>query len=304
MENLGSDPFREKVSGFSSEEHGSSTSSLVSSQKLASFDLNEEAASDEKECYYVMDNDGDDSGHGERAREGRGPLGDALGSGTMGMKKMTRNYTVSKFPRLRWTPELHLSFVHAVERLGGQERATPKSVLQLMNAKGLRIAHVKSHLQMYRCKKIDRGSRVREYLLREMHRIASTHQSRRSLDASTASQAETSKQNFQGFPNMRSSSSDNSELTSRSEVPLNYQATARQNFIIGKDLRIHSGPQDVTRNSCNLKLNHNNPKLKLEVNHRGRTSSAEKELQMDLRLGLRQRPSGGDGEISTELCLS
>ena len=27
----------------------------------------------------------------------------------------------SKLPRLRWTPDLHLRFVHAVQRLGGQE---------------------------------------------------------------------------------------------------------------------------------------------------------------------------------------
>ncbi|CAI9273786.1 unnamed protein product [Lactuca saligna] len=66
-----------------------------------------------------------------------------------------RPYVRSKNPRLRWTPDLHLRFVHAIERLGGQERATPKLVLQLMNIKGLSISHVKSHLQMYRSKKID-----------------------------------------------------------------------------------------------------------------------------------------------------
>jgi hypothetical protein len=32
-----------------------------------------------------------------------------------------RQYVRSKMPRLRWTPELHLCFIHAVERLGGQE---------------------------------------------------------------------------------------------------------------------------------------------------------------------------------------
>ncbi|CAM6078069.1 unnamed protein product, partial [Sphagnum tenellum] len=66
-----------------------------------------------------------------------------------------RQYVRSKMPRLRWTADLHHCFVHAIERLGGQDRATPKLVLQLMEVKGLTIAHVKSHLQMYRSMKID-----------------------------------------------------------------------------------------------------------------------------------------------------
>ncbi|KAG5607281.1 hypothetical protein H5410_028773 [Solanum commersonii] len=51
--------------------------------------------------------------------------------------------------RFRWTSFLHQRFVHAVELLGGHERANPRSILELMDIKYLKLIHVKSHLQMY-----------------------------------------------------------------------------------------------------------------------------------------------------------
>ncbi|GFZ06147.1 homeodomain-like superfamily protein [Actinidia rufa] len=123
------------------EEQLKNTSSSVSSQKFSSFDLNEEANNGEDyDC-----NKEDDLGNNNSSISREGSE----------RKAITRQYVRSKMPRLRWTPDLHHSFVRAIERLGGQEKATPKLILQLMDVKGLGIAHVKSHLQMYRSKKLD-----------------------------------------------------------------------------------------------------------------------------------------------------
>ncbi|XP_039070693.1 uncharacterized protein LOC120217694 isoform X2 [Hibiscus syriacus] len=145
----------EKRGGSDQQAENSSAAMSISSQKCSSFDLNEEASSEEDYHYYKINGKGEDDEIEKRNEGSSGDMGEKDND-----KRTVRQYVRSKLPRLQWTPDLHLSFLHAVERLGGQERATPKLVLRLMNVKGLSIANVKSHLQMYRSKKLGEVGQV------------------------------------------------------------------------------------------------------------------------------------------------
>jgi len=117
----------ERSTGKSEEEHAEDTSMGSSHKCSISFDLNEEASSDQdvknEENDHELVNNGDDDDEKLAKDDDEGSSSSTKRSSGSNERRRNgvRQYVRSKMPRLRWTPDLHHSFMHAVERLGGQE---------------------------------------------------------------------------------------------------------------------------------------------------------------------------------------
>ncbi|EOA33049.1 hypothetical protein CARUB_v10016382mg, partial [Capsella rubella] len=73
-------------------------------------------------------------------------------------------YTSDEKARLRWSSDLHDCFVNAVEKLGGPNKATPKSVKEMMEVEGIALHHVKSHLQKFRLGRCNIQNGTNQYI--------------------------------------------------------------------------------------------------------------------------------------------
>ena len=81
-----------------------------------------------EECSKIslssQNDDQEGSESGENDDESKAKNGGSSSNSTVeesGKKSSVRPYVRSKMPRLRWTPDLHLRFVHSVEKLGGHD---------------------------------------------------------------------------------------------------------------------------------------------------------------------------------------
>lgn len=125
--------------GKINEQVENASSSSVSLQKITSFDLNEEANNGEEDG-MADDVKKKNLADNRSSRESTYVLSQFdllftddlllfaknvrfgfLLTGGNESKATARQYVRSSTPRLRWTPDLHFSFVRAVERLGGQD---------------------------------------------------------------------------------------------------------------------------------------------------------------------------------------
>jgi hypothetical protein len=111
------------VKSESSSGIGAKPASLPIRRKRSFFDLNEEAVDDGDDHVIVISEGpcGEISNNEISSQEGNLSSNNNSSEEGKGRGSTVRQYVRSKMPRLRWTPDLHLSFVHAVERLGGQE---------------------------------------------------------------------------------------------------------------------------------------------------------------------------------------
>lgn len=89
-------------------------------QKCSSLDLNEEGSSKEDYDYNINGNGKQGDGI-KKTSEGNSSNNNNNIVGEKGDdRRRVGQFVRSKMPRLWWTPDLHLSFVHSHERLGGQ----------------------------------------------------------------------------------------------------------------------------------------------------------------------------------------
>lgn len=102
------------------------------SGKRPALDLNEDAGEGSEEEEDEEDGGSTTEVAGGGSSSNNSSSNNIAGEGSSERTSSVRQYNRSKMPRLRWTPDLHMSFVHAVERLGGQasefsQNSTPRT---------------------------------------------------------------------------------------------------------------------------------------------------------------------------------